>query len=120
MIEIVPESERNILGMKVRHNLTGRDYTETLVPHLDWVVQQYGKARLLFSLEKGISEPDDESPWEPSRFGSRHRDQVERIAVIGEEQWTEWAQKVCERLSGCEVKIFTPGQWDRAWDWLTL
>jgi len=119
VIELVAESEGKLLGIKVRGRLTARDYVETFVPHLDWVFQQHGKARLLFAMEKGVEGLEDDSPWEPGRFAARHGGEVEKLAVAGEGQWGEWAQRTGGLLGGCEAKAFAPGQWEMAWDWIT-
>ncbi len=119
MIELVLESEGKILGIKVRKDLTDRDYTEMLVPHLDWIVQEYGKARLLFSMEDGVEEPSPGSPWEAAAFAARYGDDIEKVAVAGPAAWTDWGTRLASLLPKAEVGIFSAGEWDKALDWLT-
>jgi hypothetical protein len=120
MIELVLESQGNVLGIKVRKSLSGRDYADVLVPHLDWIVQEHGRARLLFSMEGDVRGLEPESPWLPERFGIKHGDQIEKLAVAGESPWAEWCLKIGEVLSECQVSVFAPGKWEEAWDWIIL
>lgn len=119
MIELVLESEGKILGIKVRQDLTEGDYTETLVPHLDWILQEYGKARLLFSVEGAVKTPLPGSPWDAAVFAARHGDDIEKMAVAGTAAWTDWGTRLASLLPKAEVGIFSSGEWDRALDWLT-
>ncbi len=120
MIELVPESEGKLLGMKVRGGLTERDYSTALIPHLDWVIQGHGRARLLFFFEEGVETPEPDSPWEAARFGLRHKDQIEKLAVVGDDRWVTWAQAACAQLASCEVGSFPKGREEKAWDWIML
>jgi len=119
MLELVLESQGNILGIKVRKNMSKRDYADVLLPHLDWIVQEHGKARLLFSMEGAVQELETDSPWLPERFGAAHKDQIEKLTVAGAAPWDEWCLKIGEVLSGPPVSVFAPGKWEQAWDWIT-
>lgn len=120
MIELVLESQGNILGIKVRNNLSKRDYDDVLMPHLDWIVQEHGKAKLLFSMEGEVQGLEADSPWLPERFGIEYGDRIEKLAVSGESPWAEWCVKIGEAPEGPQVKVFAPGQWQQAWDWIVL
>jgi len=117
-MELVSESVGNLLAIKVREGLTDQDYAEVFIPHLDWIVEKYGKARLLFSMEGYAEDVRSESPWAPSRFSSRHREKIEKIAFIGELRWETWAQTVGDLLDACEVKVFPYGMWEKALNWI--
>lgn len=119
MIELVLESQGNILGIKVRKNLSARDYSDVLLPHLDWIVQEHGRARLLFSMEGDVQGLEPDSPWLPVKFGTGHKDRIEKLAVAGAAPWDGWCLKIGEVLPGTPVKVFAPGKWEQAWDWIT-
>lgn len=118
MLELVLESQGNILGIKVRKNLSERDYADALLPHLDWIVQEHGKARLLFSMEGDVAPLEPDSPWKPETFAMEHREQIEKLAVAGHAPWDEWCLKMGEALSGIPVRVFAPGKWEQAWEWV--
>jgi len=52
MLEILPESHANILGVKVTGKFTSRDCQELLVPRLKGMIKEHGRVRVLFSLEE--------------------------------------------------------------------
>lgn len=118
MIELVLESQGKVLGIKVRKMLSERDYTDVLVPHLDYIDQEYGTARLLFSMEGNVQALGPGSPWEPAGFGLKHKDDIEKLAVVGVSQWTEWGQTLAAHLAKSEVKTFSQGEWEKAWEWI--
>ena len=60
MIEVRPGSEGNILILTAVGKLTDEDYKDVLIPQLEAIIHEYGKARLL--LDMG----DDFKGWEPS------------------------------------------------------
>jgi len=119
MLELVLESQGNILGIKVRKSLSARDYDDVLLPHLDWIVQEHGKARLLFSMEGDVRELEPDSPWQPEKFADAHAEQIERLAVAGDVPWTGWGTQIGATLPSSQVGIFPPGKWEEAWDWIT-
>jgi hypothetical protein len=118
MIELVLESQGKVLGIKVRKILSKQDYTDVLVPHLDYIVQEYGTARLLFSIEGNVQAVVHNSLWEPAGFGHKHKDDIEKLAVVGEALWTEWGQTLAAYLTKSEVKTFSQGEWEKAWLWI--
>ena len=52
MLEILPESHANILGVKVTGKFTSRDCQEWLIPRLKAMIKEHGRVRVLFSLEE--------------------------------------------------------------------
>ena len=119
MIELVLESRGKILGIKVRRRLSEHDFADVLVPHLDWIIQEHGKGKLLFSMEGDVQDPDPGSPWEAKAFGTRYGDDIEKLAVAGSGSWAEWGTQLSAHFAKIETKVFSPGEWDQALDWLT-
>ena len=54
MLEILPESQANILGVKAGGKLISRELQEVLVPRLKAIIQAHGRVRLLFSLDEDV------------------------------------------------------------------
>ena len=59
MIKLLPESDGNIVGFRASGRLTGEDYEEVLIPHIEEVAKEYGTVRFLFYLD------EDFEGWEP-------------------------------------------------------
>ena len=52
MLEMMPESQANVLGVKGgRLELTREDFQEVLVPRLKAIIAEHGRVRVLFFLD---------------------------------------------------------------------
>ena len=45
MIEVLPESRGNILGIRASGKLTDADYKDVLIPYLEKIIGEQGMAR---------------------------------------------------------------------------
>jgi hypothetical protein len=50
MIKISEESEGNVIVIEAEGKLTDRDYRDALIPRIESVIRERGKARVLFEL----------------------------------------------------------------------
>ena len=55
MIQVLPESKENILILRAVGKLTDQDYKDVLIPRLDSIIREHGKARLLLDMGDDIS-----------------------------------------------------------------
>ncbi len=118
MFEIMANSEGKILGVRATSKLTNRDYREVFTPTLEELFQKYGKIRLLFYMDEDFSGWEMGALWEDAKFDLQHKDDFEKVAVVGGPKWVEWFMKMLAPLSDAQVKIFPPDQVPAAWEWL--
>ena len=118
MIEILPESGGNILAVRAGKKLTDADYKDTFIPAMEGVIKQHGKARLLFDCGDNFEGWEPRAAWDDAKYGIKHRNDFEKIAVVGAGRWIEWATKLDAHLMGIEVKLFPKGDLDEAWEWI--
>lgn len=52
------------------------------------------------------------------KFDATHQDAMERIAIVGENQWEEWGTKLSKPFFKADVRFFTPGRAAEARAWL--
>lgn len=52
MLEILPDSQEDILMVKATGKLTENDYQEVLIPRLEAIIQKCGKAKLLLLMDE--------------------------------------------------------------------
>ena len=100
MLEILPESQANILGVKATGTLTNREFQEVLVPRLKALIQEHGRVRVLFFLDEDIQGWDLEA-LQQDGFGREHLQALQRIAVVG----ASWQVSLQMKL------IALPHQW---------
>jgi len=119
MIEVLPESKGNILVFRTVGKLTDADYKNVLIPHLDSIIREYGKARLLLDMGDfhGL---EAAALWDDTRFGLSHRNDFEKMGVIGGPRWVEWGVKLAAMVVSGEIRSFSPGEREEALNWIKV
>ena len=118
MIEVLPDHKENVRGIKATGKLTGSDYQMVLIPLLENVIQQYGKARLLFQMDDDFKGWELGAMWDDAKFGLAHRNDFQKVAVVGGPDWVEWGTKIGSLFMSGEVKTFSSAQLEEAWNWV--
>ncbi|MBD3221620.1 STAS/SEC14 domain-containing protein [bacterium] len=110
------EEAGRILRLTAQGKLTADDY-EALVPELDAAIEQHGKIGLLVELEDfhGFTAG---ALWEDTKFGARHWNDIERIAVVGEGRLEKGMATFARPFTTAEVEFFEPLDRARALRWL--
>lgn len=83
MISISAESSGNVLLLAAQGRLTDRDYREILIPRLQAIIREHGKARVLFDMGDEFHGWEPAAAWDDARFGLAHRNDFEKMGVIG-------------------------------------
>ncbi len=118
MIEIMPESNESALALKATGKLTDADYKEVLIPEIEEIIKQSGKANVLLYLPGDFAGWEAHAAWDDARFGLLHRNDFEKLAVVGGPKWVEWATKIASHFMKGEVKNFPEEQLPDALDWV--
>jgi hypothetical protein len=118
MIEFMPESGGNVLGVHASDHLTNRDYEEIWIPQMKDLIQTYGTVRLLLYLDEDFRGWEAGALWEDAMFGMRHARDFDKIAVVGGPAWTAWGMTLMNHLMQGEVQTFSGEQLQAAWRWI--
>ena len=73
MIELMPESAGNIVGIRATGTLTGADYEKVLIPRLEELFGEYGRLRILLCMDEEFAGWDLSAAWDDAAFGLTHR-----------------------------------------------
>lgn len=114
MIEQLDSGSENILGFRMSGKLHDEDYKH-FVPIVDEAVKQQGKIRFLAQFHD-FHGWDMHAVWDDTKFATKHMNDIERIALVGETKWQEWMAKVCKPFTKAKIEYFT--DLDAAWAWL--
>ena len=117
MLEIMPESQENILGVKATGKLTSQEFQEVLVPRLQAIIQKHGRVRVLFSLDEDFQGWDMEA-LQQDGFGRQILKAFQRIAVVGASWQVSLQMKLMALLISGEVRNFSRGSLPEAWTWI--
>ncbi|MFT5721253.1 MAG: hypothetical protein ACI9W6_001566 [Motiliproteus sp.] len=117
MLMKLEHSHVNRLGFMASGLLTDNDYKNFLIPQVREAMEAHPSIRLLFQLE-GFRGWELQAAWDDLVFGLEINPRVERLAVIGEQQWERWMAKLATPFTHGEVRYFEPSQISQAWQWL--
>lgn len=118
MIEVSPSSEGNVLVLKATGKLTDRDYKEVLIPRLQALIAAHGKARLLLDMGDEFHGWEPAALWDDARFGLAHRNDFEKMAVVGAPAWVDWGLRVGALIMSGELRSFAARERDQALEWV--
>jgi hypothetical protein len=117
MLEILPESQGNILGVKATGTFSYQDYTEFLIPRFKAIIKEHGRVRVLFYLDEDFQGWNLET-LRREAFGSRHQEDFQKIAVVGGSWWLRLEMKFLTPLIDGEVRNFSREELPEAWTWI--
>jgi hypothetical protein len=106
MIEIMSETEGNILVVKATEKLTAKDYEEVFIPKINQLIQEYRKVRVVVFLAENFSGWEISAAWDDARFGIQHRNDFEKMAVVGGSKWVKWATKISSHFMEGQVATY--------------
>ncbi|MEH6470425.1 MAG: STAS/SEC14 domain-containing protein [Halopseudomonas sp.] len=118
MLMKLEQSSSNRLGFLASGKLTDNDYKNFLIPEIQQALEQHPSIRLLFLLE-GFRGWELQAAWDDLVFGLQINSKVERLAVIGDQDWERWMAQLANPFSHGEVQYFNLNQTQQAWHWLS-
>lgn len=118
MLDVLPESESNLLILHATGKLTDDDYQEVLIPRLEAIIEAHGKARVLIEMSEDFEGWELGAAWEDAKLGVRHRKDFEKMAVVGAPEWVDWGAKIGAQLMSGELRTYDEDDFDDALDWI--
>ena len=118
MIEIMKESEGNIVGIRATGTLTTADYDQVLIPKLEELSRQFDGLRALFYMDRAFKGWDMSAAWANTKLDFQFRGNLEKVAIVGAPAWEEWCVRMASLLMKGELRTFTTDQLDEAWKWV--
>jgi len=118
MLYVLPETTGDIIVLQANDTLTASDYTETFLPLFEHVKNTHPEVRLLITFAPDFSGFEAGALWEDLKFGAKHANDFYRIAIVGDEKWTEWMAKVGDLLSQGEMRHYRMTQLLEALRWI--
>jgi len=115
-LQIKEEAAGKIVYVAVSGKLEKKDY-EIFVPEVERAIEQHGKIRLLFELLdfQGWSVS---AAWEDTKFGVKHFNDIERLAIVGENKWEKGMAFIAKPFTMAKVHYFDIAERDKAERWL--
>jgi hypothetical protein len=117
MFQKLEESSGRVIGFRLSGKLTDDDY-KGFLPQLEEAIEEHGQIRLLWVLED-FHGWEPKAAWDDYKYGMKYKDDMERLAMVGENRWEEWMTKLAKPfMRGVEIKYYDHSQIQEAWGWL--
>jgi hypothetical protein len=117
MYEILPQSQDDVLGVRASDTLTEADY-DRLVPFLEARVREHGPLRVLVLMEDWHGWDSLGALWEDAKMDAHLNEHIERIAMVGDEEWERWMTKLSKPFADGRLRYFDAADLDEAWAWV--
>ncbi len=116
MIELLPETGKNLIAVKMWDTITEEDFGRYFV-EADAIFDRERVEHLVFDWEqlKG---------WAPGArsvgtwFGMHHRAMVGRVAIIADENWADEVLRITDIFKAATVRRFAPSERATAFAWI--
>jgi hypothetical protein len=115
-LQVNEEAAGNIVYVAVSGKLEKEDY-EIFVPEMEGAIKQHGKIRLLFEL-RDFQGWSASAAWEDTKFGVKHFQDIERLAIVGDNKWEKGMAFIARPFTMAKVHYFDIAEWDEAERWL--
>jgi hypothetical protein len=105
-----------VMEIDLHGRLTRQDY-ERFVPETEKLIRERGKLRILVTMHD-FDGWDTGALWEDLKWDVKHFNDIERLAIVGEERWHKWMAGFCKPFTTATVRYFTFAHIDQAHAWL--
>lgn len=105
-----------VVTLVFKDKLTIADF-DHFVPQVEKIMESREKIRMLIEL-KDFRGWTAGALWEDTKFGFRHFDDVERLAIVGEKEWQRNMTAFISPLTRAEVCYFEADELHKAEDWI--
>ncbi len=116
-VEVHEKAEGRILEVPVTGKLTREDY-EHFTPKIEQRIEQHGKVRLLLHMQD-FEGWDAGALWEDIKFDVKHFNDVERLAMVGENKWQKGMSAFSKPFTTATVRYFDKSELEEARQWIS-
>lgn len=121
MIEVMAESEGNVLALRATGQLTVGDYRDVLEPAVRTLLERSRTLKVLFLLDEPFRGWGPRAAWANTVFDVKHRNDFDKVAVVGAPRWERWCVNVAASLlMAGELRTYDRDRLDAAWRWVRL
>ena len=118
MIKVSPDCSKNVLILEAQGKLTDRDYKEVLIPRLESIIREHGKAPAAYRYGGSVRRLGTESGLGRRAIRTRAPEGFRKNGGYLRRKWVEWALRVGALLVEGEIRSFTPSERDDAHAWI--
>ena len=116
MYERIDGNDGNFIAFKLTGEITEEDIRE-MSRIVDDACAKSDKIRMFFKLTE-LQVDDASAYWETFKIARNYAQDVERVAIVGDENWEKRWIGIGGKLVETEVQYFDEERLEDAWDWI--
>ena len=116
MIQLLEETKDDLVAFRISDHIDKSDY-DVMLPMLKEKIKHHGKIKAYVELYD-VDSISMKALWEEIRFDFKHASDFTKVAVVGDESWTDMITSVAKPFTTAEVKHFGFNQRQQAWEWI--
>ena len=116
-VELTKNADSSTVEVRLSGKLSADDY-KTFEPGIVKFIEDSGKIKILVVMHD-FHGWEMGGVWEDIKFATKHCDDVEKIAMVGEGAWEKWMASICKPFTHSGIKYFDAGEEDAARAWLS-
>ncbi|MGA9588634.1 MAG: STAS/SEC14 domain-containing protein [Salegentibacter sp.] len=110
------EAKDNIIYSIAEDKLDDQDY-DKIVPLLEETIRNFKDIRWYFEM-KNFHGWTPSAMWEDAKLDFEHKDNFEKIAMVGSEKWEDWLSQLMKPFTKAEIKFFKLEEKELAKAWI--
>lgn len=116
MLELLDLPDTNIVGFRLEDTLTEDDY-DVLDSELSHELEAHTTTRVFFEIDDVDGwEPEDE--WESLAFDIRHVQEVDKVAIVGDDAWERLVDKIELLFPASQIQSYDSEDREEALEWI--
>lgn len=104
------------LEVQMSGKLAHADYQQ-FVPEFERLVKEHGKLRVLCDMVD-FHGWEGKALWDDIKFDAKHFADIERLAMVGDQQWEKAMANFCRPFTTAKIRYFDHGAMNDARTWL--
>lgn len=117
MYQLLTPVDDKVIAVHIEGKPSGRVYDD-LETRINATLAKHGTVRLLAHLENFEGWYSLADAWRDLRLDLRHYNHIEKIAIVGENRWHEWATRLTRPFTRATVRYFPQYDLEAAWEWV--
>jgi hypothetical protein len=106
MMERIPDLPDNVLGFRASGAVSGDDYKNVVVPAVEAASKANETLRLLYVIPNDCTGFSAESMWDDTKVVIGHVKQLEKVALVSDQEWMRDSIRLLGNLVPGELKAF--------------
>ncbi|MFD3000090.1 STAS/SEC14 domain-containing protein [Pontibacter toksunensis] len=116
MLQLLEESQENLVAFRISGNVDKSDYN-VMLPVLEEKIQQHGKIKVYAEVQD-VQNYSLRALYEDIKFDLKHASDFSKAAIVGDREWIDWLATAARPFTTAEIKYFDFSQREAAWEWV--